>query len=120
MTHHIRYISHLGKLILLVDFSNRSPAEVAEICRAIPELVTTRPLGSVSILSDFTGASLNEESMMVMKETAVFDKPYVKKSAMVGMANFPRVFSDTLSTFSRRTFPTFKTREEALGWLVRD
>lgn len=64
MTHHIRYISHLGKQVLLVDFSNRSPAEVAEICRAIPEFVTTRPLGSVSILSDFTEATLNEESMI--------------------------------------------------------
>jgi hypothetical protein len=120
MTHHIRFVSHLGKQILLIDFSNRSPVEVAQICREIPDLVTTRPLGSISILSDFTGASLDEESMLVMKETAVFDKPYVKKSAMVGMDNLPQAFSDSLSAFSRRTFHTFKSREEALGWLVHD
>jgi hypothetical protein len=116
----IKFITHLGKQVLLIDFSNCTPAEVAEVCRAVPELVTTRPRNSVSILSDFTGASFDEESMRAMKESAVFDKPYVKKSAMIGTDNFPKIFADGLSTFSRREFPVFKTRDEALSWLVRD
>jgi viroplasmin and RNaseH domain-containing protein len=55
-----------------------------------------------------------------MKETAVFDKPYVERSAWTGRENVPYVFSENLSGFSRREFPTFKTREEALAWLARD
>jgi hypothetical protein len=116
----IKFITHLGKQVLLIDFSNCTPAQVAEVCRAVPELVTTRPRNSVSILSDFTGASFDQESMRAMKESAVFDKPYVKKSAMIGTDNFPKVFADALSTFSRREFPVFRTRDEALAWLVRD
>ena len=79
-----------------------------------------RPLGSVLVLSDFTGASFDAEGIRVLKEAAAFDKPFVKKSAFVGSENFPYGFSDSLSHFSRRTFPTFKTRDEALAWLMKD
>jgi hypothetical protein len=82
--------------------------------------VTTRPRGSVLILSDFTGASFDQEAIRAMKESAVFDKPYVKKSAWVGAESFPEVFRQNLKSFSRREFPTFKTRREALDWLVED
>jgi len=55
-----------------------------------------------------------------MKEAAVFDKPYVKKSAWVGAETFPQLFSESVRSFSRHEFPAFKTREEALAWLVKD
>jgi len=116
----IRQINHHGKQLLVVDLSNCSAVEVAKILRAVPEFVTTQPRGSVLILSDFAGASFDQEAIRAMKESAVFDKPYVKKSAWVGAENFPETFRDTLKTFSRRQFPTFKTRQEALDWLVED
>jgi hypothetical protein len=120
MTDHIRFISHDGKQILLVDLSHSSAAEVERICRAVPELVTTLPRNSVLILSDFTGASFDKESIRAMKESAVFDKPHVKKSAWVGAENFPDEYSKSLRSFSLREFPAFSTREEALAWLVKD
>ena len=120
MTDRIRFISHERKQILLVDFSNCSPGQVEEVCRAVPDVVTTLPRNSVLILSDFTGASLDKEAIQAMKESAVFDKPHVKKSAWMGAENFPHAFSENLRSFSRREFPAFKTREEALAWLVKD
>jgi hypothetical protein len=120
MTDRLRFITHQNKQILLIDISSCPAAEVEKIFRAVPELVTTRPRGSVLILTDFNGASFDQEAMRVMKETAVFDKPYVKKSAWAGAEKFPHVFSENLSSFSRREFPTFKTREEALAWLAKD
>jgi hypothetical protein len=120
MTDRIRFISHEGKKILLVDFSNCSAAEVEKVCRAVPDVVTTLPRNSVLILSDFTGASLDKEAIQAMKESAVFDKPHVKKSAWMGAETFPHAFSESLRSFSRREFPAFKTREEALAWLAKD
>ena|ERR1017187_2020797 len=120
MTDRIRFITHQGKQILLLDLSNCSAAEVEKTCRAVPDLVTAHPRGSVLILSDFTGASFDEEAIRVMKEAAVFDKPHVKKSAWVGTEKLPRAFSEDMSSFSRREFPIFKTREEALAWLAKD
>lgn len=120
MADRIRFITHQAKQILLVDLSNCSAGEVEKIVRALPEVVTSRQRDSVLILSDFTGASFDEEAIRTMKETAVFDKPYIKKSAWVGAENLPELFSENVSSFSRREFPTFKSREEALSWLVTE
>jgi hypothetical protein len=82
--------------------------------------VTARSRGSVLILCDFTGASFDEEAVRAMQETAVFDKPFIKKTAWVGANDFPEAFAKSLTTFSRREFPAFETREEALAWLVKE
>jgi hypothetical protein len=120
MSERIQFITHQGKQVLLIDLSNCSAAEVERVLRAVPDVVTRRPRGSVLILSDFTGASFDQEAIRVMKETAVFDKPYVKKSAWAGAVSLPEELSQDLSSFSGRKFFAFKTRQEALGWLVKD
>jgi hypothetical protein len=120
LTDRIRFITHQGKQILLLDLSNCSAAQVQKTIRALPELVTTRPRNSILILSDFTGASFDEEALRVMKETAVFDKPFIKKTAWVGAPYFPEAFAKNLRSFSRREFPAFETRDEALRWLVKE
>jgi len=120
MSDRARFITHLSKQILLLDLSNCSPDNLDEVYRAVPELLTSRPLGSVLILSDFTGATFDEEAIRVLQQTAVFDKPYVKKSAFVGTESFPQGFFEKLKSFSRREFPAFKTRDEALEWLAKD
>jgi hypothetical protein len=120
LTHRIRFITHQGKQILLVDLSKCSATEVETIIRELPDIVTTRPRSSVLILSDFSGASFDQEAIRAMKESAVFDKPYIKKSAWVGAENFPEDFAESIRSFSRREFPVFTTREEALTWLAKD
>jgi hypothetical protein len=120
MNDRIRFITHQEKQILLVDFSHCSDVESEGTSRAVPEIVTNHPHGSVLILSDFTGAFFNPEAIRALKETAVFDKPHVRKSALVGTDSLPPEFAENLRTFSRREFPVFKTREEALAWLVKD
>jgi hypothetical protein len=76
----IQFISHQKKQILLVDFSNCSAVEVEKIARAAPDAVTAQPRGSVLLLADFTGASVDHEALRAMAESAVFAKPYIKKS----------------------------------------
>ena len=120
LSDHIRFITHQGKQILLIDVSNCSTAQVEQIFRAVPELVTSRPRDSVLILSDFSGASIDQEGIRIMKETAVFDKLYVKKSAWTGTENLPRELAESLGTFSRRDFHVFENRGEALEWLAKD
>jgi hypothetical protein len=116
----IHFISHQKRQILVVDFSRCSTVEVERIARAAPETVTVQPRSSVLVLADFTGASLNDEALRAMKESAVFNKPYIKKSAWIGAENFPQAFKQSLGDFSRREFPTFQSRKEALAWLVED
>ncbi len=116
----IRFIDHLGKKILLVDFSDCSANEVERIARAVPDYVTVNPRGSVLVLTDFSGASFDRDALRAMKETAVFDKPFVKKSALLGTESLPAQFYEELISFSRRELLILKTREEALDWLATD
>jgi len=45
-----------------------------------------------------------------IRETAVFDKPYIAKPALLGGGNLADVLGQNLRDFSRRDSPTFKTR----------
>ena len=120
MHERIRFIDHQGKKILLVDFSNCPANEVERIAHAVPDYVTVNPRGSVLVLTDFSGASFDRDALRAMKETAVFDKPFVKKSALLGTESLPAHFYEELISFSRRELLILKTREEALDWLAAD
>ena len=116
----IRFFNHEGKRILLVDLSNCSAREAEETTRRVPDLVTAEPPSSVLILTDFKGSTFDAAALRAIKETAVFDKPFVKKSALIGTLSLPREFYDEMKSFSRREFAIFSTREEALQWLGQD
>src|SRR5947208_12758224 len=120
MEERIRFIDHQGKRVLSVDFSNCLARELEKITRLVPDYVTVQPRDSVLVLTDFTGASFDRDALLAMKETAVFDKPFVKKSALIGTEDLPISFYDDLKSFSRRELVTFKTREEGLAWLALD
>jgi hypothetical protein len=120
MDERIRFVTHDGKQILLVDFTNCLAREVEQVARNVPDYVTVQPRGSVLVLAEFTGASIDREAIRAMKESAVFDKPYIKRSAWVGAEKFPDVLYENLKSFSRREFPIFKTRQDAFSWLVKD
>lgn len=120
MKDRIRSISHKGKKILLVDCTNCTVDELEKIAHLVPQHVATNPKGSVLLLADFTGAKFHKKIMDTVKEGIVLDRPYLKRSAWVGIEGLPKVFYENLKSFSQRDLPTFNTREEALEWLVSD
>ena len=116
----VRFMTHQGKQILLVDLTNCNAEEVTTIVGEVQRIVTAQPRESVLTLGDLTGAQFSREAVTRMKEVAVFDRPYVKRAALVGAESLPKVFYDALKAFSRREFPRFKTREQAMDWLIRE
>src|SRR5580704_18018638 len=120
MEDRIRFIEHRAMQILLVDVSHCTPAEVATIVLLVPSYVTSEPRGSVRLLADFTGAEFDRIAIDRLKESAVFDRPHLKRSAWVGIDKLPRVFYEHIKNFSQRDLPAFETREEAMDWLVSE
>jgi hypothetical protein len=118
MEDRIRFVEHKGKQILLVDISHCTPAEVAKIALLVPSYVTSEPRGSVLLLADFTGAEFDRIAIDRLKESAVFDRPHLKRSAWVGIERLPKVFYEHIKNFSQRDLPAFETREAAMDWLV--
>ena len=89
MHERIQSISHQAKQVLLADCSNCSAPDLEKIMRAVPDYVTSQPLGSVLLLVDFTAASFDQEALRAMKECAVFDKQYLKKATWVRSRESP-------------------------------
>jgi hypothetical protein len=116
----IRSITQQGRQILFVDLSNCRASEVAHIARTLPDQVMLSPLNSVLLLVDFAGASFDPEAIRAVKEAAVFDKPYIKKSAWVGGGTTLDCISTEIKEFSRREFPIFDSFQAAVAWLMRD
>jgi len=117
----VRFITHQGRRILFIDLTNCGAEEAMEILDEVKRVVTAQPRNSVLTLGDLTGAQLSRAAITRMKEVAVFDRPYVKRAAIVvGAESLPNVFYEALKTFSQREFPRFDTREEAMNWLVKE
>lgn len=118
MEERIRFLTHHGQQVLLADLSNCSAQEVARLARQVPSYASDEPRGSVLLLADFTGAKFDKAAMETLKQATVFTRPLLKRSAWVGADSIPHIFYENLKSFSQRDLPTFRTREEALEWLL--
>jgi hypothetical protein len=118
MEDRIRFIKHKGHAIFLLDFSHCAGKELLLLLDQVRADIARHAPGSVLTLADFAGAQIDKTVATKMKEVLVFDRPYVKRSAWVGTESLPHIFYEHFKSFSQRDFPTFKTREEAMDWLV--
>jgi hypothetical protein len=114
----IRTISHKNQQILFIDYSGCEPHEVLAIADEVQRTITAQPHNSVLALCDFSGAKFDHKALMRLKEVAAVDKPHVKRTAFIGAESVPAVLHQGLKYFSQREFPSFKSRDEALEWLV--
>ncbi len=114
----LRFIKHKGQVIFLIDFSQCAAKEILLLLDQIRAHVARHEPGTMLILADFSGAEVDKTVATRLKQVLVLDRPYVKKSAWIGTESVPHVFYENFKNFSQRDFPTFKTREEALEWLV--
>ena len=116
----LRFIKHKGHAIFLIDFSHCPAKEMLLLLDQVRAHVARHAPGSVLTLADVSGATIDKAVATKIKEVLVLDRPYVKRSAWVGTESLPRVFYENFKSFSQRDIPTFKTREEAMEWLVSE
>jgi hypothetical protein len=114
----LRFIKYKGQAIFIVDLSHCGSKEILLLIEQVRAIVARHTHGSLLTLVDFTGAEIDKKVATRMKEVLTLDRPYVRKSAWVGAESVPHVFQDNIKSFSQREFPTFKTREDAMDWLV--
>jgi hypothetical protein len=114
----LQFIKHKGHAIYVIDFSACEAKEILLLLDMVRADVARHPHGSMLILTDFAGAHIDKAVATRAKEVLVFDRPYVKRSAWVGAESLPHVYYENFKSFSQRELPTFKTREEAMDWLV--
>jgi len=116
----LRFVKHKGQAIYVIDLSHCSGKEILVLLDLVRADIAQHAPGSVLTLADFTGAHIDKQVSEKAKAVLVFDRPYVKKSAWIGTESLPKVFYEHFKTFSQRELPTFKSREEAMDWLVEE
>ena len=120
MDERIRFIEHRGKEILLVDFSHADAHEMVLLLEELRVTAAQHPRESLVTLGDFTGSTVDHAVATKIKEVLTLDRPFVTKTAWVGTESIPHAFMENFHSFSQREIVTFKTREEAMDWLVKD
>ena len=115
----LHFENYKGHAILVIDFSHSSNQEMLALLDQVKASVERQAPASLLILSDFTGTHIDKKVATRAKEVLVLDRPYVKRSAWIGTENLPHVFYENFRSFSQRELPIFKTREEAMEWLVK-
>jgi hypothetical protein len=116
----LRFIKHKGHAIYSIDLTHCNAKELLVLLDLIRADIARHTPGSVLTFVDVTGAEVDKQVATRIKEVLVLDRPYVKRSAWVGTESLPHVFYEHFKNFSQRELPAFKTREEALEWLVSD
>jgi orotidine-5'-phosphate decarboxylase len=120
MDDRIHFFEHKGKRILMLDFSHATAPQMQLLLEYVRVTIAKQGRESVNVLADFEGAEIDHTVAMKIKEVLTLDRPFVKKSAWIGAEGIPKAFMENFHSFSRREFVTFKTKEEALEWLVAE
>ena len=116
----LHFVKHKGHAIYVIDFTHCAEKEMLLLLDMVRADIARHAPGSLLTLADFTGAEVDKNVSTRIKEVLVLDRPYVKRAAWVGTENMPHIFYEHFKNFSQRDLPAFKTREEAMEWLVQD
>jgi hypothetical protein len=114
----VRFITHKGKRILYVDFSNCKSAEAIALLDQARPVFASQPLGSVLALDNVTNTGFSPEGVKALGEFVLHNKPYVRAAALFGATDMLKVILNGTERKSNRSFPIFDTEEEAKDWLV--
>ncbi len=118
MDDRIRFIEQRGKQILLLDFSRANAHEMQLLLEYVRMTVAQHGHESLVTLADFAGSEVDHAVATRIKEVLTLDRPFVKKTAWVGSESIPHAFMENFHSFSQREIATFKTREDAMEWLL--
>jgi hypothetical protein len=115
----VQFITVKDKKILVEDFTGIKPGqEFNDLIKTAHNMIASQPPKSVLAVFDATGASFNMEMLSKMKEFTSSNTPYIKAAAVVGITGLLEVALSTIAKFAGRDFISFKTRQEAIDWLV--
>jgi len=117
----VRFITHKDKRVLLIDYSNiTNESELVEMIEQREFVIDSQPKNSVLMVINVSGAKFSKEVLTRAKEANVYDRPYVRRSALVGAEERQKPAIDAVSMFAKKHWEMFATLDEALDWIVNE
>lgn len=115
-------LHHGGKTIFCLDISGFQLSNKDEFHRLIglaKERIRTAGPKSLLVITNVTNTGFDSDVARTMKEYALHNTPYVKASALVGLAGIQKVVLTAIKTVTRREYFLANTMDEAKDWLVQ-
>ncbi|MBF0314114.1 MAG: hypothetical protein HQK50_07770 [Oligoflexia bacterium] len=120
----VYFLEHKTIPVLFTDYKKASIAEILHAYEDAKKIIAKQPPASLLILSDFTNAEI-AASLTLMEATKSYlnhNRPYVKFTAIIGMAKVAQTIGITLIRATGRNNVVFlenNDQEEALEFLVQ-
>lgn len=117
---YVQFVEHKGKRILVTDCVGADLQLLRAIAAECLHVVSSQSLKSTRTLVDVEGAEFDTESMKIGSELATKNRPYVLRSAVVGVKGLRFFAFKTIITATNRPMKLFEDRQKALDWLAED
>jgi RNA recognition motif-containing protein len=118
----INIIKYKGKEILYVDFSNKaSVRNKEEILNTIDEakkIIKMYAPNSCLIITNLTKTGFDKEISEAFKNYSKHNTPFVKASALIGIAGMQKLFLDFIRKVTRRNFYLTNDLDKAKEWVI--
>src|SRR5258705_2787696 len=98
------FITHKGKRIFFVDFSDCTPDEILSRIEGSRSIIQSQPEASVLTLTYVRNARFDRRVSQSLKEYSRDNKPFVKAAAIVGLNGLMQIILHALVMFTRRKF----------------
>ena len=115
-------LNYEGKTILCMDIAglqSKDKPEFLEIVKRAKEIIRKQPPKSLLVITKVTNTGFDTEVAGIIKEYAQHNTPYVKASAVVGIAGWSKIILTAVKALTGRDFHITDTMEEAQEWLVK-
>jgi len=116
----VRFIEHAGQRVLFINYSHCNVAMLKAVAEEGHRVIAQQAPNSVLTLNDVTGTTFDKESVAVLQSKVAANAPYVRRAAVIGISGLQRLIYEGVQAFTKRRIPHFDTRQDALGWLIRD
>lgn len=83
-------------------------------------ITINEPKDSVLLLVDVSETLAQSEMVDYIKESAMKDKDNMKKTAVIGVSGYRKIFLRAVIQFTRMSIKPFDDIEEAKEWLVEE
>ena len=115
----VKLIVYDNKEILLIDFSSLKGREISLVAEEAKKIISVKAKLSVLALTDVANVPYNKGVISVLRDLTTFNKPYIKASAVVGVAPWAASVVKMIESLTGRKFYIFSDRESAKAWLVK-
>ena len=82
--------------------------------------MTSQPLHSVRVLSDFRDTNVGSDLLSTMNDASAATKAYVQKTAVLGVSGMKRKLADLLTALTGQPLKYFDDLDAAKNWLAED